>query len=453
MKKGLVYLLIVLMASISILIFNPQGVKAATPIEIQWTNTYGEPLNQTAYSVVQTSDGGYVIAGSKSNLVLLIKTDAMGKQLWNASYSLRADIDYVSKVSVIQTSDKGYALAGSYVSGLNPMVGLLIKTDASGNQLWNYSSGGYSTICSVLQTDDGGLVWGGYNFYRFPGNVGNALWLNKTDLSGNQIWGRIYEEAAVYSIVQTSDRGFALTTFQNAQVGTHVGNGLLKTDSEGKQIFWRGSVVQSGTSLLQTTDGGYALVGRDSNNGNYLLKCDSSGKYQWNQTIASAINSIIQADDGGYLLAGGNGLVKTDSSGNTQWSQTFTNVSLACIEKTIDGGYALAGTYTTGGNSSSWLTKITLNPIPTPTPTSQPPSPTPTAPPTNTPSGWPTPTTPPSPTDSPTPTSQNTPTPLPTPSATPSIPEVPFAIVMLLMGIALLVGTTVVVLRRNNKQS
>jgi hypothetical protein len=452
LKKGLVLLLIALVAGASVLIYNPQAAKADSPFVTQWTNTYGEPANQTAYSVAQTSDGGYVIASSKSNLLLLIKTDALGKQLWNASYSLREGIDYFSKFSVIQTIDNGYALAGSYVSGLNPMVGLLIKTDASGNQLWNYSSGGYSKICSVLQTDDGGLVWGGYNFYRFPGNAGNALWLNKTDLSGNQIWGRIYEEAAVYSIVQTSDRGYALTTFQNAGVGTHVGGGLLKTDSEGNQIFWRGSAVQFGTSLIQTSDGGYALVGRDSSNGNYSIKYDSAAKYQWNQTLGSAVSSMIQTDDGGYLLAGGNGLVKTDSSGNTQWSQQFTNVSLACMAKTIDGGYAVAGTYTIGGNSSSWLTKITLNPIPTPTPTSQPPSPTPTAVPTSTSSQSPAPSTTPSPTSSPTPSPQNTLTPSPAPSATPNIPEVPFATVMLLMGIALAIGATVIVLRENNKQ-
>ena len=80
-------------------------------------------------------------------------------------------------------------------------------------------------------------------------------------------------------------------------------------------------------SVIQTSDKGYAMAGRTQSYGAgsddfWLVKTDSSGNAQWNKTYGGTGGdiawSVIQTNDGGYAIVGWNGadawLVKTDSS-------------------------------------------------------------------------------------------------------------------------------------------
>ena len=363
-EKKIVFVIVTLLFLSSLtLTFNIQPTKAMDPPPIEWSKTYGVPPNATANSLVQTSDGGYALVGENSSLfkggapqvftALLIKTDSSGNQLWNKNYgplALSGDAD------VIQTNDGGYALACNAQTGVVGFGTFLIRTNSAGNQLWNYSSDPFFITCSVVQTSDGGLVWGGYTSPSYsPGP--RYIWLNKTDSLGNQIWGKTYgNQSHAYSMVQTIDGGFALA-------GSQEGSGalLIKIDSAGNQIWNKtyGSFTSIG-SFVQTAEGGYALSGYTLVAGSpnyYLVKTDSSGNLQWTQTYGFSISSLVQTNDGGYALAGGNMLVKTDSSGNLQWFIDF-NANLACVIKTSDGGIALVGTYSGIGGTYSWLSKI-----------------------------------------------------------------------------------------------
>lgn len=63
------------------------SVSAAEPI-VEWEKTFGGSSWDEAYSVQQTSDGGYIIAGSTDSYgsgfrdVYLIKTDSNGNLEW-----------------------------------------------------------------------------------------------------------------------------------------------------------------------------------------------------------------------------------------------------------------------------------------------------------------------------------------------------------------------------------
>jgi hypothetical protein len=125
------------------------------------------------------------------------------------------------------------------------------------------------------------------------------------------------------------------TAFEN-ECGCVGGNtGLEEYFCLWNQTFG-GSDADYGRSVQQTTDGGYIIIGYTSSFGNgeedvWLIKTDSNGNEEWNQTFSGSSYdygySVQQTLDGGYIITGytesfGNGeddvwLIKTDSQGNT----------------------------------------------------------------------------------------------------------------------------------------
>ena len=139
-------------------------------------------------------------------------------------------------------------------------------------------------------------------------------------------------------------------------------------------IEWQHTYGLGISGAIQTSDGGYALTGSVPLNPSFtgypwLLKTDSQGNEQWNQSYTkypdlnlAGVGPIIQTADGGYLLGGsfnhaGAYLLKTDSKGNVQWIQSYPSKEyVGDLIKTPDGGYAISGPYVNG--TEGWLAKV-----------------------------------------------------------------------------------------------
>ena len=206
-----------------------------TTVEMEWNNTFGVGgYADEAYSLIQTSDGGFALAGYTKSFeslydMWLVKTNSTGHAEWNNTFGGRsADEAH----SLIQTSDGGFALAGyteSYGAGSGDFQ--LVKTDANGQHAWNNTFGGsYEDHAhSLIQTFDGGFALAGSTR---PYSMGwYDFWLVKTDTNGQHAWnntfgGRYDEEA--YSLIQTSDGGFALAGSTSGDIW------LIKTDASGQ---------------------------------------------------------------------------------------------------------------------------------------------------------------------------------------------------------------------------
>ena len=237
-----------------------------------WNKTYGGTGNDRVWSAVQTADGGYAIAGYTTSFgaggddVWLVKTDSAGDALWNHTYGGKGnDVAF----SVVQTTDGGYALAGDTTSfGAGSWDFWLVKTDSTGNMVWNktYDRTSQDWVWSVVQTSDGGYALAGAS-----GSSSNAglsdFWLVKTDSSGDMLWNQAYGGVNFdrgYSVVQTVDGGYIVAGETSSFGAGDSDVWLVKTDSIGNMVWnktYGGANPDWARSVVQTSDGGYAIAG------------------------------------------------------------------------------------------------------------------------------------------------------------------------------------------------
>jgi len=246
-----------------------------------WNKTYGGTGYDYAEALVQTTDGGYALAGYTDSFGAvgypnswLVKTDNLGTMQWNKTFG--GDVAW----ALVQTSDGGYALAGE---------SNLLKVDADGNLQWANSYDGIAY--ALVQTSDGGYALAGSNDSTAIGN--GDFWLVKTDGSGNMMWNKTYggtDYEGAYALVQTSDGGYALAGYTVSFGAGSTDAWLVRTDANGNMMWnktYGGTWGDGAFALVQTSDGGYALGGTTGSSGPadfWLVKTDGSGNMMWNQT-------------------------------------------------------------------------------------------------------------------------------------------------------------------------
>jgi hypothetical protein len=390
---------------------------------IQWQNTIGGDNNDIAFAIQQTSDFGYIIAGtSLSNNsgdktensqggadYWVIKLDAVGNMMWQNTIGGNGND---SLFSIQQTSDGGYILAGSSDSGnsgdkTENSLGVadywVVKLDAVGNLAWQNTIGGSGNdrLASIQQTTDGGYILGGDSDSNISGDktensLGGAdYWVVKLDAVGNMVWQNTIGgngNDSLFSIQQTSDGGYILSGISDSgNSGDKTENSLgvadywvVKLDAVGN-LAWQNTIGGSGNdrlaSIQQTTDGGYILGGDSDSNISgdktenslggadyWIVKLDAVGNMIWQNTIGGSGNdnasSIQQTSDGGYILSGSSDsnnsgdktenslggadywVLKLDAVGNLVWQNTIggsgTDI-LNSIKNTQDGEFILVG--------------------------------------------------------------------------------------------------------------
>jgi len=391
MKKTFILLL-------AILWFNlvTSAIATANEPPLVWEKTFGGSNDDQAYSVQQTSDGGYIIAGDTSSFgavssdVYVVKTDSAGNSVWEKTFGGSRD-DHGR--SVQQTADGGYIIAGysmllvyderwQYYYYQGDVY--LIKTDPDGNSIWQKTFVGScdDRAYSVQQTTDGGyIIVGTTRDIGAPVQTWPDVYLIKTDSGGNMVWQKTFwgvVDDFGYSVQQTADGGYIIAGGTPSFGAGGYDVYLIKTDSGGNLVWQKtfgGSKYDQAYSVQQTTDGGYIVAGGTSSFGAgkddvYLVKTDSAGNLVWQKTFGGSNddfgNSVQQTTDGGYIIAGGTSsfgaagrnvyLVKTDSGGNMVWQKTFggSNDDFGnSVQQTTDGGYIIAGGTSSFGAGSN----------------------------------------------------------------------------------------------------
>jgi|GEM_PF-2004183 len=369
-------------------------VKELLPI-LTWERTYGGSGDDVACNLIQTTDGGYAVAGGTESKgaggkdAWILKLDKEGNKVWDKTYGGSGD-DAAN--SLIQTADGGYVVAGRTESkGAGGTDFWVIKLDDQGNQIWDktYGGSGDDAANSLIQTADGGYVVAGSSYSKGTGVV--EFWVIKVDNQGNRVWDRTYSRnghsGGIY-IIQTTDGGYTVVGCTRFEGGPSENFWVIKLDSQGNRVWdktYGGSPNTGATSLIQTTDGGYAVAGWTASKGVgnsdfWIIKLDSQGNRLWDQTYGGSnsdwANSIIQTTDGDYIVvgttyskgaesAGGADfwIIKLDMQGKMVWDRTYggsDDDSVNSLIQTTDGGYAVAGrTESKGaGGADFWVLKL-----------------------------------------------------------------------------------------------
>jgi hypothetical protein len=338
--------------------FKPTLYKINMDGALEWSKNTG--LGSSA-GLVQTSDNGYVIAGntvsgpsyiSSIGGVTLIKLGERGNLLWNKTITPVARVS-----SMVGTSDGGFVLAGSAHQPSYPKAPdqvSIVKTDSSGKAEWNNTygdSGAFSNVVNIIQTSDQGYLFIGNIWTNVTTEKADQIALTKISSDGNVTWTKSYStvEAAnmseCYSVVQTSGGDYAF--FGTTPKQDNRGNAIVIVDADSLgKLKWTNTFDNYGFAdgfgrhcnpLAATSDGGLAFCGGRAR----IVKMDVFGNVEWNQTFEFRNQTV------GILGWAGN-----------------------CLIETMDGSLLLAG-YGTTMNGQCYLVKVDagLPPLPTPSPT------------------------------------------------------------------------------------
>ena len=346
-----------------------------------WTRTYGGSGHDHANSIIQTTDGGYVVAGITHLVVgdywyhgYVVRMDAQGNSLWTRDYP---GDDWVQLDCIQQTTEGGFVFAGTNIFDYpnTQETFYVVKTDGQGNTSWIRNYGGSPGIGwyakSIQQTTDGGYILAGYSS-PLNGSVSHAgAHIVKIDEQGNELWTHTYGGDAdnwFMSIMQTEDEGYIAAGFTNSFGAGNHDVYLVKTNAQGDTLWTRtygGLGDEECNSIQKTNDGGFVIVGYTNSTGSgsydfYIVKTNLQGDTLWTRTYGGTGNdlaySIQQTINGHYIISGQSNsfgvgdydmyVIGTDGQGNTLWTSLYGgsgDEGANSVQKTTDGGYVMAG--------------------------------------------------------------------------------------------------------------
>jgi len=207
--------------------------------QVVWQKTFGGSDDDRARSVQETIDGGYVVAGytwssSEREDVYILKLDANGNKLWEKTFG---GSDNDGAWSIQQTNDGGYVVAGYTSSfGAGSYDVYVLKLDTSGKEVWSKTFGGSSDdlAWSIQQTNDGGYIVAGYT--KSFGAGSEDVYILKLDANGNKLWektfGGSYDERA-YCIQQTRDGRYIVAGYTSSFGVGNYDVYIIKMDANG----------------------------------------------------------------------------------------------------------------------------------------------------------------------------------------------------------------------------
>ncbi len=218
---------------------------------------YGsEDMDEFAYAIIPTTDGGYLLAGRQEDQARAVKVDGNGNEIWSINYS---DEGLERFVDVVEIND-GYVFLGRSQT-TDTTYNYLLKTDYNGGVIWGHAhslGNDYNDPQALITTTDGQLAFTGglYNAYtvKVSADGQNVLWQN--EISDYESQG--------YDLVELQDGSLVTTgVIQLTPLNSDVL--LVKYSADGNLLLQENIGAENhpefGKGLTSTLDGGFAIAG------------------------------------------------------------------------------------------------------------------------------------------------------------------------------------------------
>lgn len=319
-------------------------LKSDASANLQWQKALGGTGEETAYSIQQTADGGFIAAGYTYSIDADVSGNHGGSDYWILKLNAAGDLEWQKcmggsaddvAASIQQTSDGGFIVAGYSSSNDWDVTGnhglsdyWIVKLDGTGNIAWQKTLGGVNDdqAAFIQEISEGGFIVAGWS-----GVIGTAdYWIINLNADGNIVWEKSFggtgnEQAT--SVMQTNDGGFIVTGHSyssDSDITNHGGADywVLKLDTEGNLVWQKsfgGSDEDVANAIQQTSDGGFIVAGKsESDNGDvsplydkhdfWIVKLSAAGSLLWQKSLGGYKDdvafSIHQTSDNGFVVAG-----------------------------------------------------------------------------------------------------------------------------------------------------
>jgi hypothetical protein len=289
---------------------------------VQWYKVFGGSADDEINSVYQVSDGGYILVGetisfSSTSNVYAVKLDGSGNLVWSKYYNIAGN-EY--GYSVVQTADYGFLIAGTADGfGAGGSDALVIKINFDGNILWVRAYGGpfndYGS--SIKAYDDNSSIMAGYSFSG--GFGGGDITLARLTEGGIIYWMKYYGGGALdqpYDLEITSDNGYIVCGVTYSFGLTSGDEYFIRTYEDGTLAWSRtfgGMQLDVAYSVKQTHDGQFVSTGVTSSFGAgqedvFITKMFGDGVFNFSRLFGGSGNDagtgIAIRSDTGYVTSG-----------------------------------------------------------------------------------------------------------------------------------------------------
>jgi Zn-dependent metalloprotease/predicted secreted protein len=359
-------------------------MKLSSTGTVEWEKTYGGPLEDKAYAIEKTIDGGYIVAGESRSF----KTGDSGSDIWILKLHSDGTVDWEKNYggtgtehvkSVITTVDaqgnpNGYLVIGStYSFGAGATDIWLLKLRTDGTVEWERTYGGsnYEFGRSGQQTPDKGYIVVGDT--QSFGAGGRDVWVLKLTSDGAIEWQKTYGGTGTempFSIELATDSGFVVGSYTTSSGSGGYDMWIIKLDESGT-VVWQKAYGGTGNdylnSLAKTTDGGYIATGwsysfgtLEESNDVWVIKINGSGMIGWQRRYHRESDwgyVIRETLDGGYIVAGQTDWLVENGNGDVWIMKLVDDGSLGCSIDTATEGIATDTTLT----STNTETAITIS--------------------------------------------------------------------------------------------
>lgn len=351
-----------------------------------WTRYYGGPYDDQSFSLITTSDGGYLIAGTTNTTAAsngpwrscLIRTNEQGDTIWTKAIS---GLGYA--LALAECDDGGFLVVGP--SGMS-----MLRLDAQGSLTWSRFYDRHDPPDFESQIDARCVTRSTDNNYFIGGrNAGGAMFLSKVNTSGNVIWAKVSSiDGEVRQVEATADGGLILVGYLQSAIAPGWDGVIARMDSLGNTLWSK--VYDTGTtngfnSGMRTSDGAYIWIGGAErgplDQDVHFLKTDSIGSGLFSRTFGGDVFdyglSVVEASEAGYVIAANTTsfgsvtsmwVIRTDSTGAGDCFQdsittVVTDVDLGWWDFQLQSFSLTYSEYSTGFSVRRGTTILPLCPV------------------------------------------------------------------------------------------